>query len=42
LGDLTALVFVVMVLSAGYVLGIKEIKALLIRILEKIKKYAGQ
>ena len=35
---LTALVFVVMVLSAGYVLGIKEIKALLIRILEKIKK----
>jgi putative peptidoglycan lipid II flippase len=35
---LTTLVFVIMVLSAGYVLGIKEIKALLIRILEKIKK----
>jgi len=34
---LTALVFVVMVLSAGYALGIKEIKALLSRILEKIK-----
>ena len=34
---LTALVFVVMILSAGYVLGIKEIKALLNRILEKIK-----
>ncbi|MBW2680112.1 MAG: murein biosynthesis integral membrane protein MurJ [Deltaproteobacteria bacterium] len=34
---LTALVFVVMVLSAGYVLGITEIKALVSRILEKIK-----
>jgi putative peptidoglycan lipid II flippase len=34
---LTALVFVVMVLSAGYVLGITEIKALVSRILTKIK-----
>jgi len=33
---LTALVFVVMVLSAGYVLGITEIKALVSRILKKI------
>jgi putative peptidoglycan lipid II flippase len=34
---LTALIFVVMVLSAGYVLGITEIKALVGRILTKIK-----
>jgi hypothetical protein len=34
----TAVVFVVMVLSAGYVLGITEIKELLRRILTKIKK----
>lgn len=39
---LISLVFVVMVVSAGYVLGIKEIKDLLNRILEKIKKYAGK
>jgi putative peptidoglycan lipid II flippase len=35
---LTALVFSVILLSAGHFLGIKEIKALLSRILEKIKK----
>ena len=33
---LTALVFVVMVLSAGYMLGVTEIKALVSRILKKI------
>jgi hypothetical protein len=37
----TALVFVVMVLSAGYMLGITEIKALSRRILEKIKNHGG-
>jgi putative peptidoglycan lipid II flippase len=36
---LTALVFLAIVVSTGYLLGIKEIKALLNRILEKIKKY---
>jgi putative peptidoglycan lipid II flippase len=38
---LTALVFVVMVLSAGYMLGIREIKGIVSCVLEKIKKYAG-
>jgi len=35
---LTALLFAVIVVSVGYVLGVKEIKELLNRILEKIKK----
>ena len=39
---LTGLVFVVILMSAGYVLGIEEIKALWWGILEKIKKYAGK
>jgi len=39
---LTALVFVVILMSAGYVLGIAEIKALWRGILGKIKKYAGK
>jgi peptidoglycan biosynthesis protein MviN/MurJ (putative lipid II flippase) len=34
----TAVVFVTMVLSAGYVLGITEIKGVLSRILTKVKK----
>ena len=38
---LTALVFVVIVVSAGYVLGLKEIKEILSRILAKIKTYSG-
>jgi putative peptidoglycan lipid II flippase len=39
---LTAMVFVVILMSAGYVLGIEEIKELSNRILEKIKKHAGK
>ena len=39
---LTALVFVVILMSAGYMLGVKEIKELWRRVLEKIKKYAGK
>ena len=39
---LTGLVFVVILLSGGYVLGIGEIKALWRGILEKIKKYTGK
>jgi len=35
-------VFVVIVVSAGYVLGVTEIKEVLSRILEKIKKYVGK
>ena len=37
----TALVFVVIVLSTGYALGITEIKALVSRVFEKVKKFAG-
>jgi hypothetical protein len=39
---LTALVFVVILMSAGYMLGVTEIKELWRRVLEKIKKYAGK
>jgi putative peptidoglycan lipid II flippase len=39
---LTALVFVVILLSAGYMLGVTEIQELWHRILKKIKKYAGK
>jgi hypothetical protein len=39
---LTALMFVIIVVSAGYLLGVTEIKELLNRVLEKIKKYAGK
>ncbi|MCJ7539595.1 MAG: MATE family efflux transporter, partial [Desulfobacterales bacterium] len=39
---LTALVFVVILMSAGYMLGVMEIKELWRRVLEKIKKYAGK
>jgi putative peptidoglycan lipid II flippase len=39
---LTAMVFVVIVVSAGYMLGVTEIKELCRRIIEKIKKYAGR
>ena len=39
---LTALVFMVIVVSAGYLLGVTEIRELLSRVLEKIKKYAGK
>ncbi|MBL7180492.1 MAG: murein biosynthesis integral membrane protein MurJ [Pseudomonadota bacterium] len=38
---LTALVFVVVLISAGYVLDIQEIRKIWNRILEKIKKYSG-
>jgi putative peptidoglycan lipid II flippase len=39
---LTALGFVVILISAGYMLGVTEIKELCRRGLEKIKKYAGK
>jgi putative peptidoglycan lipid II flippase len=39
---LTALVFMIVVVSAGYLLGVTEIKELLIRVLEKIKKNVGK
>ena len=39
---LTALMFVVILMSAGYVLGVTEIKELGRRILEKIKKIAAK
>jgi len=39
---LTALMFVVIVVSAGYLLGVTEIKELLSRVLEKTKKHIGK
>ena len=39
---LTSLVFMIIVVSAGYLLGVTEIKELLIRVLEKIKKNVGK
>jgi hypothetical protein len=39
---LTTLMFVVILMSAGYVLGVTEIKELERRILEKIKKFSGK
>ena len=39
---LTALLFVVIVVSAGYLLSVTEIKDLLSRVLKKIKKYVGK
>jgi hypothetical protein len=38
---LTAMVFVVILMSAGYLLGVSEIKELWRRIREKIKKFSG-
>jgi hypothetical protein len=38
----TALVFMAIIVSTGYLLGIKEIKEVLTRVIKKIKNFAGK